>query len=76
MVLSIGLAVLASMANATNGAWLALAVLGAATIAVATVTLARSPLLQGSRGQSEGPPPAVAVHPAGPTPAGALAPPR
>lgn len=76
-IVAFGFGIAVFSEHVRGGAWLALAVLGAAVIAVATVALAHSPLLQGSRGQSEGPPPAAAaVRPAGPTPADALSPPK
>ncbi|PZS37614.1 MAG: hypothetical protein DLM62_18240 [Pseudonocardiales bacterium] len=54
-ILAFGFGIVVFGEHVRGGGWLALALLGAALIATATVVLARSPMLQGSQGRSEGP---------------------
>lgn len=55
LAFSFGVAVFGE--HVRGGGWLALALFGAALIGIATVMLARSPMLRGSQGRSEGPAP-------------------
>ncbi len=55
LAFSFGIAVFGE--HVRGGGWLALALFGAVLIGIATVMLARSPMLHGSQGRSEGPAP-------------------
>ncbi|MGB9281529.1 MAG: DMT family transporter [Pseudonocardiaceae bacterium] len=54
-ILAFGFGIAVFGEHVRGGGWLAMAFLGAVLISVATVALARSPMLQGSQGRSEGP---------------------
>ena len=62
-ILAFGFGIAVFGEQVRGGGWLALAFIGAAFIGLATVMLARSPMLQGSQGRSEGPAPRQSDRP-------------